>query len=208
MNKKRQQRLQTLVDHDAPYYAQGFRLAGIDEAGRGPLAGPVVAACVVMPKEPVIPWVDDSKMLSELRRELVYNDIIDTALYIGIGWVDAGEIDRINILQATIHAMRQAAAGARADIYLVDAVKNLQLDGREKALVRGDSLSYAIAAASIIAKVSRDRLMRQEDERYPHYCFLKNKGYGTAEHIKALREYGPCPLHRKSFIGNFSQADV
>ena len=203
MNIKRQKRLQALIDHDEVYLAQGFCLAGIDEAGRGPLAGPVVAACVIMPKEPVIPWVDDSKSLSELRREAVYDDIMSTALFIGTGWVDAKEIDRINILQATMSAMKQAAAGAKVDVYLIDAVKGLQLNGREEILIRGDSCSYAIAAASIVAKVSRDRYMRRMDKLYPQYHFLKNKGYGTAEHIKALREYGPCSLHRHSFIRNF-----
>lgn len=208
MNAKRQERLQALLDHDESFLMQGFCLAGIDEAGRGPLAGPVVAACVMMPKVPIVSWVDDSKSLSEMRRETVYNDIMSTALFVGTGWVDAGEIDCINILQATMSAMKQAAAGVKADVYLIDAVRGLQLDGREEVLIRGDSRSYAIAAASIVAKVSRDRHMRLMHELYPQYHFLKNKGYGTAEHIEALREYGPCPLHRHSFIRNFVQVDV
>ena len=208
MNLKREHRLQALHAFDLPYLLQGLRLGGIDEAGRGPLAGTVVAACVIMPIDPIIPWVDDSKSLCESRREKVFEDIMSTALFVGVGSVDAGEIDRINILQATKIAMRMAAAGAGADIYLVDGVKDLQLDGRQEALIRGDARSYAIAAASIIAKVTRDRDMRLMDEIYPQYGFLRNKGYGTAEHIQALREFGPCPLHRKCFIRNFSRGSL
>ena len=208
MNPKREQRLQNLLAHDAAYFVRGLRVGGIDEAGRGPLAGSVVAACVVMPKEPVIAWVDDSKSLSESRREKVYEEIMKTALFVGIGKADEEEIDCINILQATMNAMRRSALGAEADVYLIDAVEGLHLDGREEALIRGDAKSYAIAAASIVAKVSRDRDMRLMDELYPQYHFSKNKGYGTAQHIQALREFGPCPLHRKSFIRNFVQDSI
>lgn len=208
MNLKRQMRLQALISFDSTYHAQGFRLAGIDEAGRGPLAGPVVSACVVMPPTPEISWIDDSKTLSESRRELVYDDIMRTALFVGVGWVDANEIDSINILQATMKSMCKAAQDAGADIYLVDAVKGLPLDGRQEALIKGDARSYAIAAASIVAKVSRDREMRLMDKIYPQYGFHTNKGYGTAEHIRALCEFGPCPLHRKSFIHHFVKSGL
>ena len=124
------------------------------------------------------------------------------ALFVGIGQVGPEEIDRINILQATRKAMEQAAAAAPADLFLVDAVQGLRLPGEEIALIRGDALSYSIAAASIVAKVTRDRQMAEKDRLYPEYGFIRNKGYGTREHIEALRKYGPCPIHRRSFIGN------
>lgn len=197
----REDRLEQLLSCDLPIWRQGIRLAGMDEVGRGPLAGCVTAACVVMPSDSRILWVDDSKKLSPSRREKVYEEIIRTARFVGIGRVEAEEIDRINILQATMKAMRQAANGAGAGIYLVDAVQHLGLDGEERALIHGDALSYSIAAASIVAKVMRDREMEELDKRFPMYGFAKNKGYGTAEHIQALREYGPSPIHRRSFIG-------
>ena len=194
-------RLEQLLSCDLPFWRQGIRLAGMDEVGRGPLAGCVTAACVVMSSDSRILWVDDSKKLSPSRREKVYEVIIRTARFVGIGRVEAEEIDRIKILQATMKAMRQAANGAGAGIYLVDAVQHLGLDGEERALIHGDALSYSIAAASIVAKVVRDREMEELDKRFPMYGFAKNKGYGTAEHIQALREYGPSPIHRRSFIG-------
>ena len=197
----REDRLEQLLSCDLPFWRQGIRLAGMDEVGRGPLAGCVTAACVVMPSDSRILWVDDSKKLSPSRREKVYEEIVRTARFVGIGRVEAEEIDRINILQATMKAMRQAANGAGAGIYLVDAVQHLGLDGEERALIHGDALSYSIAAASIVAKVVRDREMEELDKRFPMYGFAKNKGYGTAEHIQALREYGPSPIHRRSFIG-------
>ncbi|MBQ7306238.1 MAG: ribonuclease HII, partial [Clostridia bacterium] len=159
--------------------------------------------CVAMPKEPLIEWVDDSKKLSESRREKVYQQILDTALYIGIGQATPEEIDEINILQATKKAMCQAAEQVPADVYLIDAVNNLGLKGVEIPIIKGDATSYSIAAASIVAKVVRDRQMIQLDEIYPQYGFARNKGYGTAEHIAALKEFGPCPYHRRSFIKNF-----
>lgn len=200
MNQKRREHLQALLATDTLYWREGIRLAGMDEAGRGPLAGPVVAACVVMPPEPVIEWVDDSKRLSEARREKVYEEILSTALFVGVGRAQPEEIDDINILQATFQAMRRAAQGAHAQVYLIDAVQGLGLDGEERALIHGDALSYSIAAASIVAKVTRDREMRLLEERYPSYGFARHKGYGTAEHIQAIRELGPCPIHRRSFI--------
>ena len=178
-------------------------VAGMDEAGRGPLAGDVVTACVVMPQEPLLPWVDDSKKLSETRREQVYEEIMAHALYVGIGRADPETIDRINILEATRQAMRQAAEQVPADVFLVDAVRELGLKGKEIAIIRGDATSYAIAAASIVAKVTRDRDLRRIDGIYPQYGFARNKGYGTAEHIAALKRYGPCPCHRRTFIGHF-----
>ena len=196
----RLERMQALRAFDATY--DGI-VAGMDEVGRGPLAGDVVTACVVMPRDSEILWVDDSKKLSETRREQVYEEIIAQALYVGIGRCSPAEIDEYNILEATRRAMRQAAEGIPADVFLLDAVTGLGLKGQEVSIIKGDASSYAIAAASIVAKVTRDREMRQLDELYPQYGFARNKGYGTAEHIATLREYGPCPIHRRSFIGHF-----
>ena len=196
---------QMLMSHDAQYIGV---VAGMDEVGRGPLAGNVVTACVVMPAEPVIPWIDDSKKLSESRREKVFQEIMDVALYVGIGQATPEEIDEINILQATRKAMREAAAQVPADIFLIDAVTGLGLNGQEVPIIKGDATSYAIAAASIVAKVTRDRQMIELDAQYPAYGFARNKGYGTAEHIAALKELGPCPAHRRSFIRNFCHDEV
>ena len=199
----RQNRLKELTKIDAPLWASGIVFAGMDEAGRGPLAGNVVAACVVMPPEPLIEWVDDSKKLSPKRREAVYEQIMEIALYVGVGEATPEEIDQINILNATKEAMRRAARGIPADLFLIDALEGLGLGGEERGIIHGDALCYAIAAASIVAKVIRDRQMTAIDEKYPAYGFLEHKGYGTARHIAAVREYGPCPIHRRSFIGNF-----
>ena len=199
----RQERVQSLIAYDRQYRMEGRLLAGMDEVGRGPLAGNVVTACVVIPDDPVILWIDDSKKLSESRREKVFDEIAEHALYIGIGEVSPEEIDRINILQATKQAMRAAAAQVPADDFLIDAVTNLGLKGKEIPIIRGDATSYSIAAASIIAKVTRDRQMAEADRLWPEYGFARNKGYGTKEHIEALKKYGPCPIHRKSFIRNF-----
>lgn len=199
----RADRVQQLAETDRLFWTQGLAVAGMDEVGRGPLVGNVVVACVVMPETPLIEWVDDSKKLSESRREKVYQQILDTALQIGIGQATPEEIDEINILQATKKAMRQAAEQVPADVYLVDAVTNLGLKGVEVPIIKGDATSYSIAAASIVAKVVRDRQMIQLDELYPQYGFARNKGYGTAEHIAALKTSGPCPYHRRSFIKNF-----
>ena len=203
MNARRIERLNILCATDGPLWEQGIVFAGMDEAGRGPLAGNVVAACVIMPPEPLIEWVDDSKKLSEKRRETVYEEIMKIALFVGVGQASPEEIDRLNILNATKEAMRRAAAGAGAQVYLIDAVKGLGLDGEERPIIHGDAVSYSIAAASIVAKVTRDRQMLEADRLYPQYGFLRNKAYGTKEHIEALRQYGPCPLHRRSFITHF-----
>ena len=199
----RKQRAHDLMQYDMQYRTGEIILAGMDEVGRGPLAGNVVTACVVMPENPVISWIDDSKKLSETRREKVYDDITASALYIGIGEVSPEEIDEINILQATKKAMRMAAEQVPADIFLIDAVTDLGLKGKEIPLIKGDATSYSIAAASIVAKVVRDRQMAEADKLYPWYGFSRNKGYGTKEHIEALKKYGPCPIHRRSFIRNF-----
>lgn len=197
----RLERVQRLAAYDAQY--AGMVVAGMDEAGRGPLVGNVVTACVVMPPEPLLLWVDDSKKLSEARREKVFEEIMQTALYVGVGQATPQEIDEINILQATKKAMRSAASQVPAELFLIDAVKDLGLNGREVPIIKGDATSYAIAAASIVAKVTRDRQMLELDRLYPEYGFARNKGYGTAEHIEALRRLGPCPEHRRSFIGHF-----
>ena len=191
---------QMLLAHDEQFVGV---VAGIDEVGRGPLAGNVVTACVVMPKEPVLPWIDDSKKLSEGRREKVYQEIMDIALYVGIGQATPEEIEEINILEATKKAMREAAAQVPADIFLIDAVTGLGLNGQEMPIIKGDATSYAIAAASIVAKVTRDHQLIELDKQYPEYGFARNKGYGTPEHIAALKAIGPCPAHRRSFIRNF-----
>ena len=203
MRSDSQERRMAMIVHDQPYWAACARVAGMDEAGRGPLAGDVVAACVIMPSAPTVDWVDDSKKLSALRRDKVYEEILRTALYVGVGRASAQEIDEINILQATMNAMRRAAADAQANIYLIDAVKNLGLDAPEIPIVHGDAVSYSIAAASIVAKVSRDRELLALDQQYPQYGFARHKGYGTAEHIAAIREHGPCPAHRMTFIRKF-----
>ena len=203
MNAKRLERLKTLCTTDDPLWESGVVFAGMDEAGRGPLAGNVVAACVIMPPEPLIEWVDDSKKLSEKRREAVYEEIVKIARFVGVGQASPEEIDQLNILNATKLAMQRAAAGAGAQVYLIDAVKGLGLDGEERPIIHGDALSYSIAAASIIAKVTRDRQMLEADRLYPQYGFVRNKAYGTKEHIEALWQYGPCPLHRRSFITHF-----
>lgn len=192
-----------LMAFDRDYRTGGLVVAGMDEVGRGPLAGNVVTACVVMPEEPLIPWIDDSKKLSESRREKVFEEIMSCALHVGIGEVSPEEIDRINILEATRKAMRKAAESVPADIFLIDAVTGLGLKGREVPIIKGDASSYSIAAASIVAKVIRDRQMKELDRLYPEYGFARNKGYGTREHTEALMRIGPCPVHRRSFITHF-----
>jgi len=203
MKKDWNARLIEISETDREIWQTGRVFAGIDEAGRGPLCGPVAAACVVMPKEPLILYVDDSKKLSEKRREALYEQILETAVYAKVILASPEEIDRVNILNATKNAMALAAKDAPCDLFLVDAIDRLDVPGEVRGIVHGDALCYSIAAASILAKVTRDRLMRELDEQYPMYGFAKNKGYGTAQHIAALKEYGPCPAHRRSFIGNF-----
>lgn len=203
MNKKREERLQILLQTDGPLWEKGITFAGMDEAGRGPLAGNVVAACVVMPPQPLLEWVDDSKKLSPARREKVYDEIMRTALFVGVGEASPEEIDAINILEATKNAFRRAAEKAPASLFLLDALSGLGLPGEERGIIHGDALSYSIAAASIVAKVTRDRQLMALDRLYPGYGFAQHKGYGTAQHIQALREMGPCPAHRRTFIRHF-----
>ena len=205
MKTNRQERLNELIRTDLPLWERGVVFAGMDEAGRGPLMGNVVAACVVMPREPLLLYVDDSKKLSEKRREQVFEEIRKTALYIGVGEASPEEIDEINILNATKNAMRRAAENVPAELFLIDALEGLGLNGEERGIIHGDALCYAIAAASIVAKVTRDRQMAEWDRLYPEYGFARNKGYGTKEHIEALRRLGPCPAHRRSFIGHFTE---
>lgn len=197
-------RTEALFAHDRAYLP--LCVAGMDEAGRGPLAGPVVAACVIMPLDTPIDFIDDSKKLSEKRREDLYERILSTALAVGIGQADQAEIDEVNILNATKAAMQRAVAalGKVPDLLLIDAVKGLTVPCKTESIIKGDATSYSIAAASIVAKVTRDRLMRLLDEKYPAYGFAKNKGYGTEAHIEALRTHGASPVHRQSFIKNFT----
>ena len=206
MNKleaRRQERLSVLVAMDTPLWQARQPFDGVDEAGRGPLAGPVTAACCIMPPEPLLPWVDDSKKLSEARREKLYEEITQIALFWQVGEASPEEIDTMNILEATKLAIRRATQGAPCTLFLCDSVPHLRLDGEVRSLIKGDQRCYSIAAASILAKVTRDRLLRTMDARYPGYDFARHKGYGTAAHIDALGRLGPCPIHRRSFIGKF-----
>ncbi len=198
---------EVIFAHDKAFLPK--MVAGMDEAGRGPLAGPVVAACVIMPLDACIEGIDDSKKLSEKKREVLYEQIIRAAIAYGVGIADNARIDKINILNATKEAMRSAyaAMGMQPSVLLVDAVTGLHLPCDCQSIIKGDAKSYNIAAASIIAKVTRDRMMREYATDYPAYNFSKNKGYGTGEHIAALRAAGSCPLHRTSFIRNFVSAD-
>lgn len=204
MEKKKretpQEKLIRLTQIEEELWAQGKRIAGIDEVGRGPLAGPVVTACVSIPKDKLILGVDDSKKLSEKKREALYDSLREAAEYCETCFIDPEVIDEINILAATKRAMETCGAGFDG-IFLIDAVTGLHLPGEIRPIVHGDALSYMIGAASIIAKVTRDRYMVELDEKYPMYGFARNKGYGTAEHVAALKKYGPCPEHRRSFIG-------
>lgn len=193
-------RLARMTRIEAALWSAGKRAAGIDEVGRGPLAGPVAAACVILTPSDLVLGVDDSKKLSEARREALFEQLTRRAQYARVGWVEPEVIDRVNILAATRMAMEQAGQGAVGAHFLVDAVTGLALPGEVQSLIHGDAISYLIAAASIVAKVARDRHMLALDAQYPQYGFARNKGYGTPEHIRALREYGPCPQHRRSFI--------
>lgn len=200
--------------HEMSYYEnqlreKGYRyIAGLDEAGRGPLAGPVVAGAVILPPdtELVIPGVDDSKKLSGLRRGKLLEEIKEKAIAWAVGIVDVETIDQINILQATKKAMKQAVEGLQTvpEILLIDAVELAQVSLPQQPLIHGDALSVSIAAASIVAKETRDAMMIALDSLYPEYGFASNKGYGSAQHIAALRKYGPCPIHRRTFIKNFT----
>ncbi|MDD2968031.1 MAG: ribonuclease HII [Lachnospiraceae bacterium] len=186
-------------------YPSHFLICGIDEVGRGPLAGPVVAGAVILNKEDTILYLNDSKKLSASKREELYEEIISRSISYGLGYVSPEEIDRVNILQATYCAMRQAIQNlsVRPDILLNDAVTIPEISISQLPIIKGDAKSVSIAAASIIAKVTRDRMMEEYDKIFPEYAFASNKGYGSAAHIEALKKYGPSPIHRKTFIGNF-----
>lgn len=198
-------RIEAMKKYEKEYENLGL-LCGIDEVGRGPLAGPVYAAAVILPKDSDILYLNDSKKLSEKKREELYDVIMDKALYVGIGFSTCERIDEINILQATFEAMTKAVGnlGVEPGGLLIDAVHIPQLEKYQQiSIIKGDAKSVSIAAASIVAKVTRDRIMKEYDSVYPEYGFASNKGYGSADHIAALKKYGPCPIHRRSFIGNF-----
>ncbi len=186
-------------------YAACTAICGIDEAGRGPLAGPVAAGAVILPKDCRILYLNDSKKLTPARRDALFDEIREKAVAFSIGISSPERIDEINILQATYEAMRKAVAGlsVQPDLLLNDAVTIPEVQIRQVPIVKGDAKSVSIAAASILAKVTRDRMMEEYDAMWPEYGFAKHKGYGTAQHIAALKEYGPCPIHRRSFIGHF-----
>ncbi len=198
-------RLEAMREFERRYEDCGL-ICGVDEAGRGPLAGPVAAGAAILPKDCVILYLNDSKKLSEKRRDELYDEIREKAVAWNVGIVGPERIDEINILQATYEAMREAIGGLSAvpDILLNDAVTIPQIEIRQVPIIKGDAKSVSIAAASILAKVTRDRLMIEYDRLYPQYGFAKHKGYGTAAHIAAIREFGPTPIHRKTFIRNFT----
>ena len=218
MKEKELERLINLKKVEEELYNEkGLKaIAGIDEAGRGPLAGPVVVACCLMPRNSMIEGVNDSKKISEKKREMLYEQITNEAISYGIGIINQKEIDEINILQATKKGLTEAIKDMenklaekpelgiiKPDAILVDALTKIDTDGIPyKSIIHGDAISYSIACASIIAKVTRDRIMRKMDEMYPQYGFAKHKGYGTAAHMQAIRENGLCPLHRRSFVKN------
>ena len=206
MKEKEEERLIKLKQIEEDLYNTGTQcICGIDEAGRGPLAGPVVVAAAIMPRYSMIEGVNDSKKISEKKREKLYEMITKEAISYGVGIIDQKEIDRINILNATKEGLTMAVKelSIRPDLIIVDALTKIDTEGIPyKSIVKGDAKCYSISAASIIAKVTRDRIMRQWDEVYPQYGFAKHKGYGTAQHIAAIKEYGLCPLHRLSFVKN------
>ena len=196
------QRLEGMREYEKEYELTCDYICGIDEAGRGPLAGPVVAAAVILPKGMVIPYINDSKKLTERRRELLYPEIMEKALAVGVGIVSPERIDEINILQATYEAMRQALSqlSVRPDVLLNDAVRIPGVEIPQVPIIKGDAKSVSIACASVIAKVTRDRMMVEYDQLYPEYGFAGHKGYGSAAHMEVIRWIGPCPIHRKTFI--------
>jgi len=199
------ERIERLKEYENQYWPEFDYIGGIDEVGRGPLAGPVVTACVVLPKDCSILYINDSKKLSASKREELYEIIMKEAVSVGIGVCSEQRIDEINILQATYEAMRQAISECSVEpqVLLNDAVTIPEVKIHQVPIIKGDAKSISIGAASIIAKVTRGRMMVEYDSIYPEYHFASNKGYGSAEHIEALKKYGPCPIHRRSFIGNF-----
>ncbi len=198
------ERLEKMRVYERKYERDFLHICGIDEAGRGPLAGPVCAAAVILPKDCEILYLNDSKKLSEARREALFQEIMEKADAVGIGMASPEAIDEVNILQATYLAMKDALAQLEIppDILLNDAVTIPGVGTRQVPIIKGDAKSVSIAAASIVAKVTRDRLMREYDAIMPEYGFAKHKGYGTREHIEAIRQYGPSPIHRRTFLQN------
>ncbi len=211
MKEQELERLENLKKFEKNLYDEGTNLiCGIDEAGRGPLAGPVAVGAVVMKKDSELEWVNDSKKVTEKRREILYDRIIEDSLAWSVQLASQEEIDSINILNATKKGLTLCVEdiikqlSKKPDIILVDALKEIDtFNIPYESIIKGDATCYSISCASILAKVTRDRLMRQYDEIYPQYGFAKNKGYGTKDHIEALKKYGPCPLHRKTFITHF-----
>lgn len=201
-NLKERERVRKMYQYEHECRMKGYNLiAGVDEVGRGPLAGPVVIAAVILPEDFFIEKINDSKKLSEATREKIYEVILANALAINRSIIDEQTIDRINIYQAAMNGMYEAIYGLnpQPDAVLIDAMPLKSLEIFHQAIIKGDAKSASIAAASIVAKVERDRMMNEYHKLYPQYGFAKNKGYGTSEHLEALRKYGPCPIHRKSF---------
>ena len=207
MKEKELERLTNLKSMEKELYNKGFEyICGIDEAGRGPLAGPVVVAGVIMPKDSMIEGVNDSKKVSEKKREKLYDLILEEAISYAVAIIGQDVIDEINILNATKQGVTKVVEelDVKPNLILVDALTHINTKGIPyDSIIKGDAKCYNIAAASIIAKVTRDRIMREWDEIYPQYGFINHKGYGTAKHIEALKEYGPCPIHRRTFIKHF-----
>ena len=207
MKEKEIERLNNLKAEELKLYERNIEyICGIDEAGRGPLAGPVVVGAVILPQDSFIEGVNDSKKISEKKRERIYDQIIEEAVAWSVGIVDEKTIDEINILNATKLGVKLALEGLKQkpDVIMVDALNNMDTLGIPYiSVVKGDAKNYSIAAASIIAKVTRDKMMQEWDSVYPAYGFAKHKGYGTAEHIRIIKENGPCSIHRRSFIKNF-----
>nr|WP_291233698.1 ribonuclease HII [Frisingicoccus sp.] len=198
-------RLENMLIYEKKYYETCDYICGIDEAGRGPLAGPVVAGAVILPKGLKIPYLNDSKQLSEKKREELYDVIMEKAISVGVGIISPERIDEINILQATYEAMREAVGklAYRPEVLLNDAVIIPELPIPQEKIIKGDAKSLSIAAASVIAKVTRDRMMKAYHELFPEYGFDKHKGYGSKEHIEMIQKIGPCAIHRRSFLTHF-----
>ena len=207
MKEKEEERLKNLKNYENELREKGFKyICGIDEAGRGPLAGPVVVASVILPENSMIEGVNDSKKVSEKKREKLYDLIIEEAISYGVGIIGQDEIDDINILNATKKGLTLSLQELtkRPDLIIVDALSKINTLGIPyESIIKGDAKCYSISAASIIAKVTRDRIMREWDKVFPQYGFATHKGYGTSAHINAIKEYGICPIHRNTFVKNF-----